>query len=220
MGVLLSAVAVRSADADEVVDVFLSMMRGIGHRREPVVGPDRSNPHGDPNDVLCSASATGWVTLVLHYVVPPEKLAIELTRRLGTVSSAVQVYEDVLWMHHLVDAGAELDRFVNLPAYFGPGEFDDSWIGDAALVARTLGIDPTEVAPYFRQVALPRSRDRWRRPPKAHAEDEYDLLNGWVVTELWGRMGITWPAAAATSTIRVPLGSDGTDALSAWLRSF
>ena len=172
MGVLVSAVAVRSADADEVLDVFLSMMRGLGHRREPVAGPDRTSPYGDSNDVLCAAPGTGWATLVPHYVVPAEKLAIELTRRLDTVSSAVTIYEDVLWMHHLVERGEELDRFVNLPGYFGPGEFDDSWTGDASLVARTVGMDPAELAPYFRQVPLPRARSRWRRPPKAHAEDD------------------------------------------------
>ena len=219
MGVLVSAVAVRSADADEVLDVFLSMMRGLGHRREPLAGPDPTSPYGDSNDVFYAAPGTGWATLVPHYVVPAEKLAIELTRRLDTVSSAVTIYEDVLWMHHLVEHGEELDRFVNLPGYFGPGEFDDSWTGDASLVARTVGTDPAELAPYFRQVSLPRARSRWRRPPKAHAEDEYDLLTGWVVTELWRRMGISWPDPAAASTIRVPLGEAGTDALSVWLRS-
>lgn len=158
------------------------------------------------------------MTLVVHYVVPPDKLAMALTRRLPTVSSAVKIYEDVLWMHHLVEGGVELDRFVNLPGYFGPGEYDDSWTGDAALVATTVGVGADELAPYFRQVSVPRARSRWLRPPKAHQSDEYDLLDGWVVTELWRRMGIAWPDPSAASTARVPLGNDGTDALAVWLR--
>ncbi len=27
---------------------------------------------------------------------------------------------------HRVEQGEELDRYVNLPGYFGPGEYDDS----------------------------------------------------------------------------------------------
>ena len=51
MGVLLGAVAVRSDDADEVVDVFLSLLRGVGHRVQPVPGPHRDV---DRYDVLCA----------------------------------------------------------------------------------------------------------------------------------------------------------------------
>ena len=108
MGVLLSAVAVRSDDADEVVDVFLSMMRRVGHQVQPLPGP---HPRTESSDVLCTASGRGWVTLVPHYIVQSDKLAAELTRRLGTVASAVGVYEDVLWMHHLVDRGVVREGF-------------------------------------------------------------------------------------------------------------
>ena len=58
MGVLLGAVAVRSDDADEVVDVFLSVLRGVGHLTQPIAGPP---DHGGSCDVLCAASG-GWVT--------------------------------------------------------------------------------------------------------------------------------------------------------------
>ena len=218
MSVLLSAVAVRSDDAEEVVDVFLSLLRGVGHRVEPVLGPDPARPHGMPWDVLVGPAVDGWVTLVPHYVVPPHSLAIELTRRLGTCASAVSIYEDVLWTHHLIDRGAELDRFVNLPGYFGAGEYDDSWAGDAPLVAAAVGVDSEELAPYFRQVSDNRARTRWLRPPKAHDTDTYHLLDGWVVTDLWRRMGIAWIEPGAATT-RVPLGDAGTTSLSEWLRT-
>jgi hypothetical protein len=218
MSVLLSAVAIRRDDAEEVVDVLLSVMRSLGHRVEPVLWPDPAMPHGAPSDVLVGPAIDGWVTLVPHYVVPPEALAVELTRRLGTTASAVSVYEDVLWTHHLVERGAELDRYVNLPDYFGPGEYDDTWTGDPPLVAATVGVDPAELEPYFRQVSPNRARTRWMRPPKAHPTDAYHLLDGWVVTDLWRRMGILWPDPGPGTT-RVPLGDAGTDALSRWLRS-
>ena len=88
MSVLLSAVAVRSEDAEEVVDVLLSLLRGVGHRVEPVTGFGPAQPHGDPWDVLVEQAVGGWVTLVPHYVVPSDSLAVELTRRLGTCASA------------------------------------------------------------------------------------------------------------------------------------
>ena len=217
MGVMESAVAVRSEDAEEVVDVFLSIMRGVGHRVEPVRGVD---PAGDHHDVYVAPSTGGWVFLRPHYVVPPDKLAIELTRRLGTLASAISIYEDVLWMHWLVEQGDELDRYVNLPGYFGPGEYDDSWRGDPRLVARTVGVDPAEIAPYFRQVSVWRARTRLLPVIRAHRTDEYTLLDGWVVTELWRRMGISWPDPSTGSVIRVPLGPDGTDALSERIRGY
>lgn len=218
MSVLLSAVAVRSEDAEEVVDVLLSLLRGVGLRIEPVTGFGPAQPHGDPWDVLVEQAVGGWVTLVPHYVVPSDSLAVELTRRLGTCASAISIYEDVLWTHQLIDRGAELDRFVNLPGYFGPGEYDDTWAGDAHLVAATVGADPAELAPYFRQVSDNRARTRWLRPPKAHAGDSHHLLDGWVVTDLWRRMGIAWADPGATTT-RVPLGEAGTTALGDWLRT-
>ena len=213
-----SAVAVRNHDADEVVDVFLSIMRGVGHRVEPRVGPDPTKPYGDSHEVICGRSIGGWVSLRTHYVVQPEDLAVELTRRLDTMASAVSIYEDVLWMHHLVDRGHVVDRYVNLPGYFGPGEYDDTWGGDAALVASAVGVDVRELAPYFRQVSVRRARTRFLLPIKAHRTDTYNLLTGWVVTELWQRMGIEWPDPT-DSAIRVPLGQDGTTALTEWLRT-
>ena len=217
MGVLLSAVAVRNGDPDEVVDVFLSILRGIGHRVQPIPGP---HPRTDSSDVLCTVSARGWVTLVPHYIVQADKLAAELTRRLDTVASAVGVYEDVFWTHHLVDRGMVRDNFANLPGYFGPQDYVHGHEGDPEVVATMLGADPADIAPYFRQVSVRRARSTLLPAPKAHKDDEYDLLNGWVVTELWRRMGIAWPDASAASTIRIPLGEGATDALAVWLRGY
>jgi len=218
MGVRESAVALRSDDADEVADVFQSFMRSLGHPVEVhyEVDPATSPLTGD--DVVVAPSKDGWVYLRPHHVVPPDALAVEMTRRLGTLASAIMIYEDVLWTHHLVDRGTELDRHVNLPDYFGPGEYDDSWIGDADLVAEAVGVDRDEIAPYFQQVSVRRARSRLRAAPRAHRDDAHDLVDGWVVTELWRRMGIHWPGATDT-LVRVPLGSDGTEALSAWARS-
>lgn len=51
-------------------------------------------------------------------------------------------------------------------------------------------------------------------------KDTCTLLDGWVVTELWRRMGISRPDPSAGSVLRVPLGRDGTDALSERIRGY
>ncbi|QSR28921.1 hypothetical protein CFI00_00065 [Nocardioides sp. S5] len=214
MGVLLSGVAVRNGDLDEVVDVFLSIVRGVGHRAEALAGPHRDT---ESSDVLCTSSP-GWVTLVPHYVVPPERLAAEMTRRLDTVASAITVYEDVFWTHHLVDRGHVVDSFANLPGYFGEQDYVHGHEGDPDLVAAGLGADASAIAPYFRQISVRRARSTLLPAPKAHRDDEYDLLDGWVVVELWRRMGIAWPDPSGSATTRIPLGRDAMDALSSWLR--
>lgn len=218
MGVMESAVALRSTDADEVADVFQSFMRSLGHPVEVHYEFDPSTSQPGSDDVLVAPSRDGWVYLRPHYVVPPDALAVEMTRRLGTLASAIMIYEDVLWTHHLVDRGTELDRHVNLPGYFGPGEYDDSWIGDPDVVAGSVGVDRAEIAPYFQQVSVRRARSRLLPPPKAHQDDTHALVDGWVVTELWRRMGIHWPGATDT-LVRLPLGQEGTEVLSAWARS-
>lgn len=214
-----SAIALRSEDADEVADVFLSLMRSLGHRFEAHQPGHRPEPaHGDENDVLVAPSRDGWVFLRPHHLVAPDALACEMTTRLGTLASAVMIYQDVLWAHHLVDRGTELDRYINLPGYFGSGEYDDSWVGDPDLVAEKVGVDRAEIAPYFQQVSVRRARSRLLRPLKAHQDDTHHLLEGWVVAELWRRMGIHWPGKT-DDLIRIPLGTEGTAALFEWARS-
>lgn len=217
MGVMETAVALRTGDADEVADVLLSILRGLGRRVDPVADADRGRTD-ERYDVSVTRSAPGWVVVRPHYVVPSDKLAVELTRRLQVLASAVMIYEDVFWSHWLVDGGEVLDRHVNLPGYFGPGEFDDSWQGDPELVAQAVGADPAEIGPYFRQVSVRRARSRLLPPIRAHRSDSHTLLDGWVVTEMWRRMGIRWPDPSAG--IRLPLGDEGTTLLSEGIRGY
>ena len=211
MGVLLSAVAVRHGSAEDVADVVRLLMRDVGHPVDPGIAPS-------PDGIVVTAAVDGWVAVHPHYVVQPHRLAVELTRRLDTIGSAVGIYEDVFWTHDLVDRGTVVDRHVNFPDYFGAGEYDDSFAGDPSVVASALGADPAEIAPYFEQVSLRRARSRWSRPPKAHPDDHHHLLDGWVVTELWSRMGIAWADPSGAGTALIPLDRAQLDALTEWLR--
>lgn len=210
VGILLTAVAVRHPSAEDVADVVAGVLRDAGRRAEVLpAGPTVSD--GDGYDVLVGPATDGWVTVHPHYGVPTDGLAVALTRRLDTIASATGIYEDVLWRHDLVDRGRVLDRYVNLPEYFGPGEYGPEHAGDPHLVASVLGADPQVVEPYFRQVSVRRARSRLLPPPKAHASDTFHLLDGWVVTDLWRRMGISWGGDHPVA--RVAIGADGNEAL-------
>ena len=106
---------------------------------------------------------------------------------------------------------------MNLPDYFGPGEYGAEYAGDPALVARTVGVDVADVAPYFRQVSLRRACSKFRPPPKAHAADKYHLLGGWVITDLWERMGIAWLGGEDVPYARLTMDHDACQALHAYL---
>ena len=123
----------------------------------------------------------------------------------------------MLWTHDLVAHGQVLNRYVNLPGYFGPGEYGPEHEGDPGLVANVLGADRTVIAPYFQQVSLRRARSRVLPPPKAHPSDRFDLLDGWVITDLWRRVGITWGLDAPRARLRV--GHDENLALNEHLRA-
>ena len=216
MSVLETAVAVRHDSVDDLVDVMLSIIRAAGHRAE-VRGHDAPPSPHPQYDIRVGPATSGWVTLHPHYVIVADGLALALTQRLSAVASATSIYEDVLWTHDLVDSGRILDRYVNLPGYFGPGEYGPEHEGKPDLVAQTLGVDATTVAPYFKQVSVRRARSRLLPPPKAHADDHHHLLDGWVITDLWRRCGITWGGDAPAA--RILLDHDGLDALSEHVRA-
>lgn len=211
MSLLLTAVAVRHDSADDVADVVLAVLRDAGRRVE-ALPPVAQRWEPTDCDIIVGAEAGGWVSVHPHYLVPADGLAMALTSRLGTVSSSTSIYEDVFWTHDLVSHGRILDRFVNLPGYFESDEYGREHEGNPHLVADTLGVDPAWIAPYFRQISLRRARSRLLPPPKAHPSDTFDLLNGWVITDLWGRLGIAWGLDHPVA--RIPLGDEANTALS------
>jgi hypothetical protein len=216
VSVLQTAVAVRHGSADDVVDVVQAVLRDAGPRVE-VLPAGAPLGEASPYDIGVGAQAGGWVTIHPHYLVPPDGLAIAVTRRLGTVASATSIYEDVFWTHDLVDRGKVLDRFVNLPEYFGPGEYGREFEGDPSLVAVTLGVDEVAISPYFRQFSARRAQSRLLPAPKAHAADRFDLLDGWVITDLWRRMGISWDVDRVVGRLRVD--SEVNETLAQYLRT-
>ena len=215
MGVLLTCVAVRHHSADDVADVVCALFRYAGHRVHPVLEGVAGGSAGR-EDVLVGPPTDGWVVVQPHYVIQSDLFAGELSKRLGTLASSVSIFEDVFWTHDLLDRGRVLDRFVNFPDYFPAGEYGPEHRGNPALVAATLGADLSQIEPYFQQVPARRAQSRFRRPPKAHPTDRFDLLDGWVVADLWARLGITWVDPGGFHA-RIPVESEATEDLRAWL---
>jgi hypothetical protein len=89
VSVLLTAVAVRHDSADDVIEAVLGLFQDAAGVRVDVAKGAQPGARYD-YDVLVGAGAKGWVTVHPHYLIPADGLAIALTTRLGTVSSATQ----------------------------------------------------------------------------------------------------------------------------------
>lgn len=209
MGVLETMVAIRDVEVDAVAEATVAVCADAGITT--AAHPGRGHGRHD----IGIWAADPWVVVRPHYVVSSGGLAAALTARLGALSSATSVYEDMFWTHHLVDDGRVLDRFCNIPGYFGPGEHGPEWAGDPDLVADVLGAPRAVVRPYFRQLSIRRINllGLLRREPRAHRDDEFHLLDGWVTQDLWGRVGIVVPFDADPA-VTVPLDSDGSSVVS------
>lgn len=65
-------------------------------------------------------------------------------------------------------------------------------------MGETFGVDPDPIAPYFAGINVRLLKVLWRhaRPSysgKVWPDDEYPLWDVWVFTDLWRRLGITYP---------------------------
>jgi hypothetical protein len=202
VSLLLTAVAVRAQTADEVVDAMRDWCASHDVALTVEPGDSADSVHAYP------PNANGWVVVLPHYVVPGDQLALGISA-VGYICSSVSVYEDVYWTHVLCADGVVVDRFESFPDYFGtpddPGPLlsrrpdlvaeivqrQPFWRGRPDLVARMLQIDAAGLAPYFRQLSS--AEHDADEEIYAFPEDEHDLFDGWVVTDLWRRMGIDYP---------------------------
>jgi hypothetical protein len=189
VSILLTAVAVRMPDVDVVVRATASWFDAFGVTLETSA---RSSRWSEMD--FFGADERGWTVVIPPYDVASDQLGLGISKA-GLITSAVSIYEDVLWTHVLCENGEVVDRFVNIPDYFG--DDDDpgpTWRGNGAAVGSALGADAALIAPYFRQF---RALENPQGGTRAHDDDEWDLLDGWVIVDLWRRIGITYPDPAA-----------------------
>lgn len=136
-------------------------------------------------------------------------LCAALTAALRTVAITTHTYDGDYWTLAVCRDGSVLDRFCTHPGYFArsPQERDQlatAWKGDAAVLARELGVEATALTSYLlHQDSSP--------PPKgarAQPDDEFDLSNMWVFTDLWRRLGARYPDDVSNASLRLRLSAD------------
>lgn len=166
-------------------------------------------------DALIFPPTNGW-TVVLwpqYFNVHDIPLCAAVSRELATLASTVHVHDGDYWTHVLFDRGALVDRFASMPGYFAedPGDVTalaESWAGDADRVGAALGKAPEDIRPYLVQI-----EPGAEAPGMAFDDDEFGLDDYWVFTDMWKRIGITYPDGVGNHERVLRLGTDFMDRL-------
>lgn len=152
----------------------------------------------------------GWTVVIwptwftdLNIVSP------KLSADLGTLASAISVYDGDFWTHQLWRNGVELDRFNSSPEYFAPDRQElrrlrEEWAGRPDVVAQAFGVNADTVARYLIPPYIGFfGRLRGRRKP--FPDDASTLGDVWVFVDFWRRLGITsFDDTPPARTVRLP----------------
>ncbi len=116
-------------------------------------------------------------------------------------SAMVMVWDDGdFWRQAVLHKGTVVDRFCSDLNYFGRQErqrLGGRWDGDPSVVADALGLDPGVVQHYYRQPA------RFLQP-KRLSGDKFSAADPWIFTDLWHRIGISYPSASPDLQLELP----------------
>lgn len=145
------------------------------------------------------------------------RLCAEVTRSTGSLAATVNIHDGDFWSFELIKAGALVDQFAPWSDYFATDAASAAaarslWKGNPTVAAGELGVPPSLLQPYYRYA---RAVDA---PGKAYADDEWSLDNFWVFTDLWRRIGITYPEEEEEGDFvdRVRMAGDFNEKLPTW----
>lgn len=205
MGLFLSMTAVRSSDAATVAEAIAAFaaLHDVPAELVPVEADMQRKV------ALVVPPVNGWT--VINW--PPfSNFLLTVSRwlsgELNTVASAVDVFEGDDWSHIAISGGEIRDRYSTTPRNrVPPGttsrEANRLWGGNPRIVGETFGVDPDPIASYFAGINIRLLKALWRhaRPSysgKVWPDDDSPLWDVWVFTDLWRRLGITYPEPQAT----------------------
>jgi hypothetical protein len=186
VGEFLAVSAFRDASRDDLVDAVSAYVSKHGVAFDLVKDGSRRDV-----DAHLFPSANGWTVILWppFFNFHDAPLCAAVSRELGVLVSTVNVDDGDFWTHILFDRGDVVDRFVSVPSYFGGSDDGpETWVGDAVRVSATLGTLPAQIAPYLVEVDPEKGG-----LGKAFDDDTFDLDDYWVFTDMWRRMGITYP---------------------------
>lgn len=129
---------------------------------------------------------------------------LHVSRQLGVPGLLVFVYDGDYWGYELFDRGEALDHFVQTamdPVITFPGQRCD---GDAALLARTLGLDEADVAPYLSRWHGWHERAR-REKERARPGDEFTRWEECAVLDFLRALGVDVALAGYAVEFAAPI---------------
>jgi hypothetical protein len=190
----MSLTAVRGADAGTVADVIQSFARRHG------VDPPLERPPTGPDDEICNIDQLGgWTTVCWsRYFTARGSASERLSRELGTVVSAIDVFEGAGWNHLVFRGGVLLDRFSSYPDYYTDDREEAArlrrdWAGRPEVVADAFGVPVQDIAGYLLQPYSSPLFGWAARRDRVHPGDGSVLGDVWVFTDFWRRLGIRYP---------------------------
>jgi hypothetical protein len=198
VGEFVAATALRTSDLDAV------QAAAVRHGRVRDTDDERLTTVG------IWAPVNGWTVVIWpNWFSDLNVVSPKLSADLGTLASAIDVYDGDFWTHQLWRDGVELDRFNSSPEYFAQDRQElrrlrEEWAGQPNVVAEAFGVDAGVVARYL----IPPytgffGRLRGRRKP--FPDDESTLDDVWVFVDFWRRLGITsFDGTPPARTVRLP----------------
>jgi hypothetical protein len=178
-------------------------MRGHG-----VAAQSAERSECPPFEARAFATKDGWTVVVWPGYFPEIAAAHALSDALGALVVTTHEYDNDYWTLVVFDDGRRLVQFASWPAYWG-GTVEEirkvtrEWSGPPGRLAKAFELPVSTVAPYLVHNAS----------GKAFPEDGFARENFWVFTDLWRRLGITYPEDLDSPVQVLQVGTDFLDKL-------
>jgi hypothetical protein len=214
MGHFFSASAFKGLPPDQLGPHIVRYVEAHGVSCRELLEQGRVDEH---TDATIYEAINDWTVVIwpVYFNIHDVRLCADVTRHAGSLAVTVNVYEGAFWSLEVLRAGSLVDKFAPWADYFAEdagaaSEAKAVWRGNPAVVATTLGLQSGVLKPYYRYVGGDED------PGKASSDDEFSLGDFWVFTDIWRRVGITYPADPDTFVWRVRMDKQFGEKLPAW----